>query len=335
MQLCRLIISRTDSIGDVVLTLPMAAAFKQRYPDVYVMFLGAAYTRDIIECCPFVDEFVDWTAISKLPEQEQVEKFKALNAGAIIHVFPRKAIAKLAKKVGIPIRVGTSHRMCHWRYCNRRVNFSRKKSDLHEAQLNLKLLKPFHMPAMRADLEQVQQMMSLVPAQLDFDAKNQLDKKRFNIILHPKSKGSGREWGIDNFSHLIDLLPKDKYKIFICGVASEREKMGDLLNKVSDDVVDLCGKLSLAEYIAFIASADALIAASTGPVHIAAAVGIHTIGLYPPIRPAHAGRWAPIGPKVKVFSVDKKCNECRHTTFCSCIHSIQPETIYRYLETIR
>ena len=55
----RLIISRTDSIGDVILTLPVAGELKRMFPDIHILFLGSSYTRPIVECCPHVDEFVD------------------------------------------------------------------------------------------------------------------------------------------------------------------------------------------------------------------------------------------------------------------------------------
>ena len=49
----------------------------------------------------------------------------------------------MAKQLKIPLRIGTTNRLYHWVTCNELVKLSRKKSDLHEAQLNLKLLSPF------------------------------------------------------------------------------------------------------------------------------------------------------------------------------------------------
>ena len=120
------IISRTDSIGDVVLTLPLAGFVKQRWPQCRVVFLGAEYTHSIVDCCPDVDQFVSWTALKDKPLDEQVQTFKDLNADTILHIFPNKAVALIAKKAGIANRVGTSHRIFHWTTCNRLVNFSRK-----------------------------------------------------------------------------------------------------------------------------------------------------------------------------------------------------------------
>src|SRR5690606_38870642 len=104
----RVIISRTDSIGDVMLTLPMCAWLKEQYPAVEVLYLGKGYTRAIAEPYSKVDEFIDWNDFLNQPKTGKTQNFRALNADAMIHVFPNKEIACLAQKVRIPMRVGTS-----------------------------------------------------------------------------------------------------------------------------------------------------------------------------------------------------------------------------------
>jgi len=55
----KIIISRTDSIGDVILTLPVAGVLKKHFPDSLIYFIGRQYTRPVIEACEHVDEFID------------------------------------------------------------------------------------------------------------------------------------------------------------------------------------------------------------------------------------------------------------------------------------
>jgi ADP-heptose:LPS heptosyltransferase len=64
---------------------------------------------------------------------------------------------------------------------------------------------------------------------------------------------------------------------------------------------------------------------------LAAAAGIAAIGIYPPIRPMHPGRWAPIGPRASYMVAEKKCNQCRNMRHCECIPSITPEQVYDQL----
>ena len=77
-----------------------------------------------------------------------------------------------------------------------------------------------------------------------------------------------------------------------------------------------------------------MVAASTGPLHIAAALGKYVIGIYPPIKPMHPGRWAPIGKNASYLVLDKKCNKCRNNSHCDCIEDINPELVKNKLMEI-
>ena len=311
-----IIISRTDSIGDVVLTLPMAGIIKQFLPESKLIFLGRNYTKDVIALSEHVDEFVSYDDILKLNALEQIDAFKKINATHIIHVFPVKEIAHTAKKAGIENRIGTTNRLWHWLTCNVRIKLSRKNSNLHEAQLNTKLLDPL---GIYKDFS-VEELASYygftkVPT-LEKSYADLIDTTKTNIILHPKSKGSAREWGLDNFSKLITQLDKTKYQVFISGTQQEGELVKDLIAK-HPEVINLTGKLSLQQFIAFINHCDVLIAASTGPLHIAAALGKKAIGLFAPMRPIHPGRWKPIGKQANYLVLNKDCSDCRKTMNCN------------------
>ena len=328
-----LLISRTDSIGDVVLTLPMAGALKKLFPDVKILFLGRTYTKDVVECSEYVDKFVNWDTIENLPdESKKIEKLKALKADAIIHVFPRPEIARLAKKAGIKIRIGTTGRVYHLSTCNYPVRFTRRRSELHEAQLNLKLLKPFGYNTI-SELNEISQYygFSKIPT-LEEKFNQLINPNRINLILHPKSKGSAREWGLDNFNELIKLLPDNRYQIFLSGTQAEGKLFREKLNLEQENVTDISGTMSLKQFIAFIAHCDGLIAASTGPLHIAAATGIVALGIFPPIKPMHPGRWAPIGDRAGFLVKETECNDCRKGGSCHCMTDITSGQVKQKLE---
>jgi ADP-heptose:LPS heptosyltransferase len=327
-SLKKILISRIDSLGDVVLTLPAAGVLKGLYPDSRITFLGSSYTRPLIDASGYIDYFLDWNEIKNQSSSERLKKFKAVNADIIIHVFPRYQIARLASKAGIPVRLGTSRRIYHWLYCNRKVRMTRRGSDLHEAQLNLKLLVPLGAKE-NYTLSEIPDYYGLRNVEaLNDELKDLLSTKRINLILHPKTKGSAREWGIDNFSRLVEILPDDAYKIFITGTAEDGAAIQAFLKRYAKRVVDLTGKLNLKELISFINEADGLVAASTGPLHIASALNKYALGLYAPMRPIHAGRWAPVGTRSDYMMIDKDCDDCRNSLECHCIKSIKPEEVF-------
>lgn len=327
----KIIISRTDNIGDVTLTLPLAKYLKEKYPESEILFLGKKYIKPLIDCCRNIDQFIDWDTLSAMDENESVFFFKNIGADVIIHVFPRPDIARMAYKAGIKYRIGTSHRFYNWLYCNKLVNFTRKNSPLHEAQLNFKLLKPLGIDTIPA-LEELGNSYGLtkIPT-LNEEWKKQLDSTKFNLIIHPLSRGSARNWDWKNYNKLIEILPADKFKIFVTGTKEESEQITEKILLYHPEVTDLTGKLDFTQLIALIANADGLVAASTGPLHIAAALGKRAIGLYPSIRPMHPGRWAPLGPKAKYLVLDKECNDCQKSSYCKCINSITAEQVKGFL----
>ncbi len=328
----KIILSRTDSIGDVILTLPMAGILKQMFQGSYIIFLGRDYTRDIISLSAHIDEFISWDDLSEIENDiEKVELLKQKGADTIIHVFPRKEIAELAKKIKIKTRIGASGRLYHYWTCNKLVKFSRKRSNQHEAQLNLKLLKPLGWNK-ALSLEEIEKFYGVnkLPV-ISKELKSLIDPKRVNLILHPKSKGSAREWGLHNFQQLIDLLDRTKYKVFVTGTEEEGAAFRKDIS-FNDNCIDVSGKMSLEQLIAFINHSDSLVAASTGPLHIAAALGKVAIGIYPPIKPMHPGRWAPVGPKAIYLVLDKHCNDCRKNGKCHCMADIKPKQVKLILE---
>ena len=309
----------------------MAGLIKNQFPNARIYFLGNSYTKEIVLSSEFIDEFINYDELEKLDSNEKIIALKNLNLDVFVHVFPKKEISKLAKQAKVPLRIGTTNRLYHWLYCNKLIQLSRKKSNLHESQLNIKLLKFLNI---NTDIS-----LELIPTLYGFtkitELKNEykaiIDPTRINVIFHPKSKGSAREWGINNFEHLIKLLPQKKYKIFISGTVQDGNLMREFINNNSE-LTDLTGKLSLQQFIAFINACDGLIAASTGPLHIAAALNKKAIGLYSPMKPIDPGRWMPVGKDAHHLVINKNCSDCRKKNECACIKSIQASQILSILE---
>lgn len=328
----KIIISRTDAIGDVVLTLPVAGALKKQFPDCELVFLGRNYTREVALLSKHIDKFLSWDEVKDSTESEKINFLKKENADSIIHVFPEQEIAKASAKAKIPNRIGSTGRLYHYRYCNKLVPLSRKNSVLHEAQLNFKLLKPFNGSVEIPSLRDVQKYYGLKQEKYAKGGSTKLlDPQKFNLILHPKSKGSAREWPLKNYSALINLLPENRFKIFVTGTEAEGVLIDEFLKENDTKITNLTGKFNLKELTRFIGQADGLVAASTGPLHLAAALGKLAIGIYPPIRPMDPGRWAPIGKNAHFLVLDKACNDCRKTLNCHCINEVSPQLVFELI----
>lgn len=322
------IISRVDNLGDVVLTLPTATALKKQFPNAKIGFLARDYARPILNYCQqSIDEIISWDELEKLPLDEAVKTLKAKQATHIIHTSPHKKIAKIAHKAAIPNRIGIVGRTYHWLHCNQRMDFSRKKSSLHEAQLNFKLLKNL-IPNTEFSLEEIIELNPLTIPKPNEIIQKYLYPKKFNLILHPLSNGNGREWPIEKFIALIHQLDPKKYHILITGSPKEGEILKEKLILHCPQANDLTGKLNLNELLHLINNSDGLVASGTGPLHIAAALGIHTLGLFPLAASISTTRWKPLGKKAQYLKASQPCTKrCFKEKSCDCMSTIHEETV--------
>jgi len=319
----KIIISRTDSIGDVILTLPLCVWLKKQFPQTELVFLGRTYTKDIIACFDVVDTFLNFDDFSSLPTSERIARLKA---DCIIHVFPNREIAALSKKAKIPMRIGTAHRIFHLLTCNYRLNFSRKQSLLHESQLNFELLKPLgfnETPSFDSLFQSLNHFniptVSLPTEFSGIDLSN-------TIILHPKSQGSAVEWPLEKYIELAQGLVQQKKTVIFTGTENEGKEFSAIL-PVHPQIIDSSGKLNLNQLICLIPSCEALVACSTGPYHIAGISGIKAIGLFSPRKPIHPGRWKALGDKSVALVFDSSCSNCKKGKACSCIENISVQSV--------
>ena len=332
MKIC---ISRPDSIGDVILTLPIVTYLNQIVPKAEIHFIGRSYTSPIIQLHAGIKKVLILDDLLKDGEKGLLESLKKESYTHIIHVFPHKMLAKAAKKAGIKHRIGTSHRLIHWTTCNHRINFTRKNSDLHEAQLNFHLLRPFGIKDI-PDLKELSfgdDIKNMNSDNLDFESLK-ISSNRKKLILHPKSQGSAVEWGVENFIALAEIAEKQNYLVLFTGTENEAPFFRHLIPE-SDNIVDLSGKLSLEQLITLIQRAEGIVAASTGPLHIGGMMNIKAVGLFSPRRPIHPGRWQPLGEKSRALLDNPDCEKCKQGKPCNCIQNIRPETVLEVLKSIK
>jgi ADP-heptose:LPS heptosyltransferase len=321
------LICRTDNIGDVILTLPIAAFLKQHYPTLKISFLCRAYAAPVVKQCRSIDEVVELESFLLDP----AAYFAHANVDTIILAQPNKRMAIEAFKARIPNRIGNArHKLYQMLYCNRRVRFKKGNSAHHEVQFNFEFLRPFGLNTIPE--------LAAIPALYDFDVPenreiNQLFQAHpFNLILHTKSNGHGREWPIKHYIALARRLSRyPDIKLWLTGSPAEGQWLADNATELLQlqNVGNVCGKFTLDQLSSLIKAADGLIASGTGPLHVSAALGQRTLGLFPPTRPMHPGRWAPLGRRAQALCMPVSCNGCADSkaASCDCMENITPESV--------
>jgi heptosyltransferase-3 len=329
----RILLVRTDRLGDVVLTLPMLPPLRSYYPDAHIALLLNRYTGEIVKGNPYVNELLWYDEPGHpVPFLAMLHLIRSRHFDAAIVVHPTPRLACLVFLARIPLRIGSGYRFYSFLF-NRRVYEHRKDAKRHEVEYNLRLLKELECPTQgrpefHIDIGPEDQLV----AEKLIDPLNWSSGEEL-VILHPGSGGSAREWPSENFAALASKLMTERtVKVLITGVKGDEEKGQKILDATGNSSLSLVGMLGLKELAALVRRSSLLVSNSTGPIHIAAAVGTPVVGLYPQITPMSAARWGPYTEKKRVLTPNKPidCSECdpRRGDPCACMASITVEEVY-------
>jgi ADP-heptose:LPS heptosyltransferase/GT2 family glycosyltransferase len=159
------------------------------------------------------------------------------------------------------------------------------------------------------------------------------------ICIHPASGNALRQWPVGHFARLIHLLLAEyAVNVAIIGVPGERETTQQLLHQIGshERVFSLVGLLRLAELPGFLRRCVLFVGNNSGPQHIAAGVGIPTIGLHSGV--VDATEWAPVGPAAVALRREMACSPCYFALpeqcqrGAACLRGLRPEQV---LQTCR
>lgn len=308
----KILIVRTDRIGDVVLSLPMAELIKQKYPKCKVAYFLRRYTSPLLGGNPFIDEvIVADESQSEILFKKNLKKLKAKGFDTCVVVNPTLRISLMMFLAGIRNRIGTGYRWYSFLF-NRKVFEHRKYGEKHELEYNISLLNiigikttdfngeiNFHLSVTEESSEKINTLLG------DKGLK-QGDKI---VIIHPGSGGSSVDLPKEKLIELTCKITALKnVSIVITGSKNEIELCKEF--EVNNSVINFVGQLDISLLKALIKKADLFISNSTGPLHIAAAFGIYVIGFYPKIFSCSEKRWGPFTKNKTIFIPTIDCSNC-------------------------
>ncbi len=322
-----ILISRTDRLGDLILALPFVESIKARYPECRVDVIASLYASPILENNESVGKILrvqnDQLLSNKLYKKDLLQKIKKEKYKTVVVLYPERQISRLFYDAGIPVRVGTAGRF-HSIFFNTHLMHSRKKNLKHEFEYNLDFLRFF-----RKGPKITFSRVHLREKELN-NARRILGNAgvdgRF-IVLHPGSGGSAECWPMENFIRLYELLEANGVNPVISGSDPEGAIAEDVARKLGVPVRKITGDTDLRTLAAVLSLAEIVVANSTGPLHLAAAVDTKVVGLYPSRKAMSPVRWGPMGRKGKVIQPPEgvEC-QCPHKQ-CTCMALITPEQV--------
>lgn len=346
----KVLINRSDAIGDLLLTLPVIKILKDHF-QAEVGLLISPRTKELVKLFPhLIDHY--WV-IDK--DDSFIKKFKQISI--ILNDFPVESYLYIGGDVTanfvcylrrVSFRGGLKSKSSTFLTLNNGVRQRRSKAEMHESEYNLELLKPLDsfLDFSRYDYKNLSPSLNDIEETWN-EFKKSIGEGPF-VMIHPGMSGHTLNWPLENYANLIVELNKkfDNLKFVISYTPSDQKYLDALKNAlpVNHDLPIFYfdgSKKGLEHYLKILSKMSLFIGPSTGNTHLANMLGIPQIGLYSPIKVQSAKRWGPLRQdnRVQIMSpmvecpISKSClgNTCSHF---ECMTGIAIEQVLEKVEEL-
>ena len=317
-----ILLVRPDGIGDEILALPVATELRRALPGARLSFLSSVYAAPVLAHHPDLDEVL--TVTGEESWGELIRLFRN-NVDAAIFLKPFRRLMAAAWLARVPLRVGTGYRWYSW-LLNRRVYEHRSDFSRHESAYNLGLLRGLGLSPGEVSAPRL-----VVTAEERGWARGFLgDSPSLRVLVHPGAFSS-RHWKPVHFRGLILRLARSGRHVLLTGSAAERDELraDAQASAWPAGVTDLMGQLTLRQLMAVIVESHVMVSMSTGPMHIAAALGVPTVSIFDPRRNMSPTRWQPLGTGVVLRPDVPTCEKCIYEAcpYWDCLDRITVEAV--------
>lgn len=325
-DLRRILVSRTDGLGDVIVTLPIAVAIKRLVPQAEVAFMVAPYTAPLLRRIAEVDQVV---TVSE--GRRGLHVMKVYAPDAIIFARPEFKLALDALRARIDVRIGTGYRWYSGLF-TRWVYDHRRKGARHEAEYGVNLLSPLLDGPLPVE-------MPILPESAAGIGEAQMKLREAGVegeymVIHPGCRGSASSYPSAAYADVARGLLEGNEDLRIVVTAGPGEEA--LAGEVAE-WTDMPGRIAVISGMTLdglselFRRARGFLGSSSGPAHLAALVRTPTVGLYPGLAPVWPARWKPLGPHVSTLvphAEEPECGECeRKHQPENCVGRISPERV--------
>lgn len=296
----KILVIRNDKLGDFMLAWPALALLRANLPKAHIAVLVQEYTAPLAKACSYIDEVIidfrlqgEWgngRALASLLKPKQFD--------AVISLFSRFDTGLAVWLAGIPLRYAPATKLAQVFY-NHRIVQRRSHSEKPEYEYNLDLARTF--------LEG-QGVTKPRPVEAPYLAFKPVDTKKLKqkflkqhkipaakklVFVHAGHGGSADNLALLQYAELVRKLSASKRRHFVLtagpGEEAQANRLASVLEKTPHTVyLSKDGLVPFARHLQF---ADLFISGSTGPLHLAAALGRPTVAFYPRRRSSTALRW--------------------------------------------
>lgn len=279
----RILIVRTDRVGDVCFITPVVRELKKAFPDSYIATLTQPHTSQLFWHNPNVDAIL----IDDLKKENFWNVIREIRKHKFTHALLMLPTARAAYQLfwsGIPTRIGVGLILYEVITFMKSVSRHNYEPVKHEADYCMDLPRKIGVKTDNIKLELFVTNEEKKSA-IEFLKKQNIFENDLKIFIHTGSLGSAPNWTEGKYfsviTKLCDEIKNLNYKI----VLTAREMSEDFRNKIKDlkneRIIDIANDIpELRDMIKIISQADIFFSPSTGPLHIADALNIKCIGIH-------------------------------------------------------
>ncbi len=334
MSQLRFLIVRPDRIGDVVLSTPIPRALKKKYPDCFVAMLVRSYTKALFLFNPYVDEIILIDDANGENNRSFISRVREIRNYKFTHSFtllPQEKNNYILFLAGIKYRIGVGHKFYQFITNTKSVHRRKYKPLRHEADYCLDMVRKIGVDddGLASEIFLSEEEKGIVAER----KRSYLNGKKLLIGVHTTSGNSAPNWSASTYKELIEsVIPIPQFQV-VCTDNNVPEELQNIDGLIFPNV-----DKELRDSILNFACMDFLISASTGPMHISAALKVKTISLFCPLTATSPKLWSPQGNENEiVLPSEMYCqNQCPgDPKLCNFEGSggIEPKQIMNLLET--
>jgi heptosyltransferase I len=323
----KILIIKPSALGDIVHTLPFLAAIRATFPEAEIHWVVARGLHTFLEGHPMINRLwlMDkdrWKQLSHLPEIIlEINTFRKNLANEHFDIsidlsgLLRSGLITFAAGARYKLGFSDSNEGSPFFYTHK-IEGGRQ---IHAIDRYLKLA-----ALMGCDISQVNFPMPPYPTESPLFPALPED---FCIIAPSAGKAANR-WPADRFGELAAGLPLPSV---IISNKADTEIADTVVAGSKGMAINMAGKTGLKELVALIARARFFISNDTGPMHIAAALGVPVFAIFGPANPVRTG---PYGAIHTIIQTQMDCIPCYRRKPCEHWKCMKDITVERVRQTI-
>lgn len=309
----RILITRTDRIGDVLLSTPVIKAVRKNSQKSHIAAMVRPYARDIVLGNPYLDEVIIYDKYGAQCSFWKSLTFawglkkKKFDLALILHPTNRQHLITFL--AGIKKRIGFNKKMGF--LLTDKIEHRKQEGQKHELEYTLDVIRFLGIEPEDRDLFMPIRQDSEIYIE-EFLACQGVQKSDKMIALHPGASCPSKIWPAKRFAQLADrLFGEFKVKVVVLAGPDDINIGRSLISLMHCACIDATGKTTVSQLASLLRRCCLFISNDSGPVHIATAVGVPVAAIFGRGQPGLSPRrWGPTGKDDIVLHKDVGCNAC-------------------------